>query len=137
MWTDQRLTLHRRSRLIINVTSMVDVLFILLIFFALSTTFDKYGAFDVNLPSSEKAAPPIPEKTHEIVLFQNDSVALDGVRMSLTELTGKVHVWPDEEKSKPVLLKADKKTPYGEVIRLLDDLRKEGVLKVQALTRNE
>lgn len=136
MWTDTHLTLHRRSRLFINITSMVDVLFILLIFFAVSATFDQTGTFEVDLPSAQGGDAPV-VKTHVVTLFKRESLALDGARMDLKQLIEKVRSWPQAEKSKPVLLKADKQAPYGEVIHLLDELRKEGVLKVQALTKNE
>lgn len=136
MWTDTHLTLHRRSRLFINITSMVDVLFILLIFFAVSATFDKTGTFEVDLPSAQGGNAPA-VKTHVVTLFHGESPALDGVRMDIQDLIGKVRSWSPAEKTKPVLLKADKQIPYGEVIHILDELRKEGVLKVQALTKNE
>ncbi len=136
MWTDSHLTLHRRSRLFINITSMVDVLFILLIFFAVSATFDQTGTFEVDLPSAQGGAVSA-VKTHSVTLFHGESPALDGVRMDMQDLIKEVRSWPEAEKSKPVLLKADKQIPYGEVIHMLDELRKAGVLKVQALTKNE
>ncbi|SRR5258706_9810668 len=137
MWTEARLPLHRRNRLFINVTSMVDVLLILLIFFAISTTFDQSGTLEVNLPRTKTMEPLAPEKSHEVTFFHKGSFALDGMRLNSDQFIQKVRGWSLQEKQEPVLLKADHSVPYGDVIELLDQLRAEGVLKIQALTRNE
>jgi biopolymer transport protein ExbD len=137
MWTETHTPLHRRNRLFINLTSLVDVLFILLIFFTLTATFERSGVFDVNLPKAKTGGERTDRKAHEITVFNQKELALDGIRMDSDELLARVKQWPEEEKTQPVLLKADEAVPYGKIVSLLDGLRSEGVVKVQALTRNE
>ncbi len=135
MWLEPHLSKHRRRQLFINVTSLVDVLFILLIFFALSTTFDRLGALELNLPKAKSSKPATTQKNHEINIQKNGTYSLDGVTVSKKALIAKVRGWSFYEKSLPVVLKADQKTPYGDVVGLLDELRREGILKIEALTR--
>jgi len=136
MWYQPEIK-HRRSRIFINVTSLVDVLFLLLIFFALSSSFNSLGALDVNLPWAQTVAPAETVKSHEIMMYRDGRLALDGRKMSLDALVEEVARWSLKEKFDPVFLKADKSISYGKVISLLDQLRGKGVLKIQALTQNE
>ena len=137
MWTETRLPLYRRNRLFINVTSMVDVLLILLIFFAISTTFEQSGALEVNLSKTKTMEAPSVNKSHEIIFFSKGSFSLDGIRLNSDQFVQKVRGWSLQEKGEGVLLRADRSVPYGDVIELLDQLRAEGILKIQALTKNE
>jgi biopolymer transport protein ExbD len=139
MWTEPHVYRYRRSRLFINVTSLVDVLFILLLFFILSTTFNRFGSLDVNLPSTQTAPPPADKapQMHEVMIYKDGHYSLDGTRLSLKELVRKTKSWSPQEKFRPILLKADQEVAYGLVMQLLDKLRSEGILKIQALTRNE
>lgn len=134
-WAEPHLSKHRRRSLFINVTSLVDVLFILLIFFAVSTTFEKFGSFEMNLPKSKTAQPYQEEKSHQILVRSNGQFILDGVTYSKKTLLGRIAKWPLKEKTYPVVLKADFAVPYGEIVELLDALRAQGILKVQALTK--
>ena len=137
MWYQPDLK-FRRNRIFINVSSLIDVLFLLLIFFALSTSFDRLGSLEVDLPWAKTSSPQRSEElVHEVVVYSDGVYALDGKRMPLTELIRVIRAWQPQEKMDPVILKADKQVPYGTVIDLLDELRGQGILRVQALTRTE
>jgi len=135
MWLDLHRTKQRRRSIIINVTSLVDVLFILLIFFAVSTTFQHLGALDIQLPKTTAAPPAKPLQMHEILLDSKGRYVLDGMHFSKKNLIKSIRKWTLREKNEPVVLKADYQVPYGDIVGLLDDLRAVGVVKVQALTK--
>jgi biopolymer transport protein ExbD len=46
-----------------------------------------------------------------------------------------IQKWTLREKNEPLILRADYQVPYGDIVGFLDDLRAEGVVKVQALTK--
>jgi len=137
MWMERHRLLYRRNRLFINMTSLVDILFILLLFLLLSTTFDRSGAFPVNLPRAETAGYASAAKTHELLVTADGRLALDESRFGEEELFRTLRAWPEGEKSKPLLLKADERVPYGKIVHLLDRLRASEVFRVEAVTTNE
>jgi biopolymer transport protein ExbD len=137
MWAEPHLSKYRRGRLFINVTSLVDVLFILLIFFALSSSFDRLGSIELDLPKAKTSKAASQAPSHEITVTSRGEYKLDGVIFSREGLISAVKGWSALEKKSPVVLKADDKTSYGKVIEVLDVLREHEVKKIQALTKKE
>lgn len=137
MWAEPHFSKNRRGRLFINVTSLVDVLFILLIFFALSTTFERLGTLDLNLPKAKSAKPLAAVQSHEIAIRASGKVVLDGKVLTEKQMMETVGKWSMAEKRKPVVLKANYEIEYGRVVRILDKLREAGVMKIQVLTKNK
>ena len=108
----------------INLTPLIDVVFILLIFFLLTTTFRSTAGLDVDLPNASTAKSPT-EKTQVILtlnqageLFFNDKLlALDEVIQNLKQKV------PSQEPIF-VILQADERVAHGEVVSLLDPPKK-------------
>ncbi len=127
----------RRAPLII-IVSLVDILIILLIFFVVSTTFKKdQPEVQINLPESKTAQKQPGELEHAMVsIDQNDDIKLDGRATSVDELERAVRELPDTRKS-TLALKADKKTSFGTIIKVMDALKLAGVRNLPAFTREE
>jgi len=125
---------RRKRSLILNVTSLIDVLFLLLIFFMISTTFLSAPAIKLELPEAEHAetvrqAPLVVHIDREGRVYLNDEpmeVALLGEALR-RRMAG------DPEKS--VVLKADSRVVHGKVIAVLDIMKGAGVRKLVESTR--
>ena len=123
-------TSRRKPPPTINLTPLIDVVFILLIFFLLTTTFRSTAGLDVDLPNASTAKSPT-EKTQVILtlnqageLFFNDKLlALDEVIQTLKQKV------PSQEPIF-VILQADERVAHGEVVSLLDRLRSEGLKNI-------
>ena len=112
----------------INVTPLVDVTLVLLIIFMVTASFIVAPAVKVELPQVSKAEEPPPRSLHFLIdltgaIHVNDKRVEEGAIPALVQK--EVAANPDVQ----VLLSADKKVPYGEVIHLLDLVRSGGVKK--------
>lgn len=113
---------RRRRSVDVDITPLVDVLFMLIIFFVLTTSFVQ-GAIDLTLPSGNPSAVP----GNPVVL----SVRKDGTlfwskeRISRKELSS--HVAKIVSKSGDIMIAADRDVKYGIVAELMDELQRLGV----------
>ena len=117
-----------RQSTTLNVTSLIDVLFLLLIFFMIAGTFEKVGALDLTLPQSETAEPQgasddptlirLAIKRDGSTYFNDAPIAEDEISSRLTEAR--------RGGSQRVLIEAEEDVPHGSVVRLLDFVRDAG-----------
>lgn len=104
----------------IDVTPLIDVLFMLIIFFVLTTAFVR-GAIDVELPSG--SASPIEGKPPIVVTVDKDSsLKWEGKSITIVEVASRARA-----ESTDVLVAGDSDAPYGAVAQVLDALREAGL----------
>lgn len=112
----------------INVTPLVDITLVLLIIFMVTASFIVAPAVKVDLPQVSSAEQPPPRSIHLLldpggVMYLNDKRVAESSVLSLVQK--EVAANADVQ----VLVSADKKVPYGDVIHLLDLVRSAGVKK--------
>ena len=117
-----------RKQVQLNVTSLVDVLFLLLIFFMLTGTFKRVGELELRLPPSSTAAPAARDEPREVeVVLTGDGVLLLGQeRIAMSELKGRLQAILEEDPASRVTVKAEEDVVHGQVIRLVDIVREAG-----------
>ncbi len=112
----------------LDLTPIVDVVFNLLIFFALSLNFAATsGGINVKLPSASSAEPVKTEQvtiniTKDGKLFYNDKTT------DIDELKEKLKGVKD--KNSIVIIRADDSVPHGQVVRIMDIAKSEGLSKL-------
>ena len=118
-----------RNTIDLNVTSLVDVLFLLLIFFTLTSTFKRAGELDLQLPASTTAGPstsgPNPQPL-DLVLTEQGTLLLDGAPTTFEALLPKLRAARERQPDRQVLIEAEKDVGHGQVVRLLDAVRTAG-----------
>jgi biopolymer transport protein ExbD len=112
----------------INVTPLVDVTLVLLIIFMVTASFIVAPAVKVELPQVSKADEP-PSRSLHFLVDQSGAVYLNDKRVEESKVLGLVQKEVAANADVQVLVSADKKVAYGEVIRLLDLVRSAGVKK--------
>jgi biopolymer transport protein ExbD len=112
----------------INVTPLVDITLVLLIIFMVTASFIVAPAVKVELPQVSKAEEPPPRSLHFLV-DQGGTIYLNDKRIEESNVLGVVKKEVAANPEVQVLVSADKKVAYGEVIRLLDVVRSGGVKK--------
>ena len=123
---------RKRKRPIINITSLIDVMFLLLIFFMVSTTFAEQPGIKLKLPSASTAEPSKLERLTLTIdkdgrMFLNDvPVQEEKLRVDLKAAASK----PDAT----LVLRADRDVPYGYVIHAMDISRQSGIRNIVSLT---
>jgi len=121
---------------VINIAPLVDVVFLLVIFFAVSTTFLESAGLELTLPTSSSSAASSPREI-TVAVSKDGLLHLEGQQMSedslATELTDRLAA-TDE---KLVLLRADEETPHGTVVRIMDLAREAGATGLTIAARRD
>jgi biopolymer transport protein TolR len=127
---------HARRRQMIsdlNLTNLIDVVFVLLIIFMITAPMMTQGV-QVDLPKadsdnveSNQSIQVSINGRNEIYIDQNKVSMVDFRREFKETFSGRIEI--------PVFVNADKKVPYGLVIRVISDIQKAGVVKLGFLTQ--
>lgn len=118
-----------RNQVDLNVTSLVDVLFLLLIFFTLTSTFKQAGELELNLPKSTTAGPTRPgttPKAVQLVLTEQGTLMLNGTPTTFEQLPAKLRAVHARQPGSQVMIEAEEKVEHGRIVRLLDAVREAG-----------
>ena len=126
----------RKRSLIINLTSLIDVLFLLLIFFMVSTTFVSQPAISLQLPTAQhaEATRQTPVVVHIDV---NGAVYINDEPVEIALLEEELISRLSDQVEKAVVLKADSRVQHGVVIHVLDLIKGAGVKKLVVATEPE
>ncbi len=126
-----------REEIDLNLTPLIDVVFLLLIFFMVSTTFEKTAKLKVDLP--EASAQAIQQPGKKIVIgidvkgryYINDrqlvNTQLKTLKLALMKVSG-------DSKDIPIILRADAKTPHQSVVRAMDAASQLGLTRLSIST---
>ena len=119
----------------INITPFIDVILVLLIIFMIAAPLST-STVPLDLPVSTATAPP--EKNDPIFLsLQSDLKLSLGDRSIDRSLIGpELDRAAKGDKQARILLRADKSVAYGDLMALMDDMRKAGYLKVGLVTQD-
>ncbi|MBR1722045.1 MAG: biopolymer transporter ExbD [Treponema sp.] len=120
----------------VDLTPMIDVVFQLILFFLVSTTFAVLPAINVNLPESSTAqGADIAGIT--ITLQEDGEIWFNEDKVSFDTLGEKLSGFDTEGRSKeeyPVTLEADEKVTNGSIVKVFDVLRTEGFVSINLRT---
>ncbi len=124
-----KLSTKNSKKLTLNLTSLIDVLFILIIFFAVSSTFLEQPGIELKLPEAESSESYTTQKIILYIdkdnnLFLNDQMISENTMIEEINNLGKLK----EEGS--IVLKADTEVDHGEIIKIMDMLRKNKFYKL-------
>ncbi len=112
----------------LDISPLLDVVFLLLIFFLVTTTFLPDAGMDLELPESTTAAPS--DLTSTVVSVDEDgAIQFDGDSVSVEELRAAIAALTDEERER-ITVRADSRVDYGVIVRVIDALRIAGVAGV-------
>jgi len=124
----------KRRKVIINITSLIDVLFLLLIFFMVSSTFVEQPGMKLELPESKSSST---EKIKELILEINadQSMVLNQESVTIENLEQKFKQLLPSLEEKSLVLKADKNVPHGTVVKVMDMAKLSGIQKLIIATQ--
>ena len=123
----------------IDISSLVDVLFTLLIFFSLTSTFVKESGLKVDLPKASSDTPLVSAEKFEIAISADGRVALGGTEVASTEeIKEFLSKFDTDMRLKYVIvIKADVTTPHGRVTEVLDILKSLKFENIAVATRSK
>ena len=129
---------HRSAESVdVNLTPLIDVVFLLLIFFMVSTTFDRHAKLKVQLPSAEAK---MQQQTKDPVVLSIDAKGKyyindrQVVNTQLNTLKAALQKTIDNNPDITLLLRADGRTPHQSVVRAMDAASQLGITKLSIAT---
>ena len=125
------LRLRRPETPTINIplTSLIDIVFLLLVYFLLTSNFIEQDSIDVSLPEAT-SIPAGDQDQLVITIDRQGSCYLGGVRISEESLASELAVRLRSDPLRGVLVKADRRVVYDRVVRVMDLARRQGVRKL-------
>ena len=128
-----------RENVEINLASLIDVVFILLLFFVVTTTFTRETQLKVDLREAATGVPP--EQTElkqlEVLIDAQGGYALNGQALLKSDLAALMAALQKEsagDNSLPLIISADAKTPHQAVITAMDAAGKLGFAHLRITT---
>ena len=113
-----------------DLTPLVDVVFLLLIFFMVSTVFvDFKRQMDISLPSSKSSSPSETLEPIKVELTVDGQVFLNGEKVKIEELELALSKIPSSQNNSAII-RADKNLPYGNVIKVMGILQTAQILDI-------
>jgi len=126
-----------REELELNLTPLIDVVFLLLIFFMVSTTFQKESEISLQLPKASEDPVEVPAEQLEVVVnaagkfFINDTelvnTDIETLRQALFDLTS-------GQRDVPITIRADAQTPHQAVVTAMDAAAQLGLSRMSIAT---
>ena len=115
----------------IDFAPLIDVVFLLLIFFMLTSSFIFQPGIKVNLPRAITSE-ALSEKNIIITITAENLIYMDGKLVTINELSSRLKNIAGFRRS--ILIKADEKASLGRVVKIWDICRQEGISKVNIAT---
>ena len=129
--------IKRRSggTLVLEITPLIDVVFLLLIFFMLATSFDERSAFKIDLPKSTAAKTKSTLKEVQVLVDKEKNIYLrytdnsgksQSEKLDLSSFVSVVSEKLNTSESKDVMISADKAIDYGFIVEIMSLLKESG-----------
>lgn len=126
------------GELSVNITPLIDVVFLLLIFFMVTTTFNRETRLLVNLPEADAAELEATPEQIEITVSREGSYLINGrslVNNELETLMQGLQLVSNGDNTVPVLLIADADTSHQSVVTAMDGLGRLGFTRLSIATQ--
>lgn len=109
----------------VNMTPMLDIVFIMLIFFIVTAVFFDENGIDMSQPQGNPLLGP--SRPINVYLYADGSAAINGVRTDINTIPAHVQAFRAEAPQAVVVLGADKSAPHGNVVLLKDRLDRDNI----------
>ncbi|MDK1023969.1 MAG: biopolymer transporter ExbD [Gammaproteobacteria bacterium] len=124
----------------VNLTPLIDVVFLLLIFFMVSTTFIKDSRLSIDLPQADGETSQVASNSIEIIISKTGQYAINDVALvnsSLRTLKAAIDRVSDGDSKMPMIITADAATPHQAVVRAMDAAGQLGFVHLSITTRGD
>lgn len=129
-----QLTSKKNRKVALNLTSLIDVMFILIIFFTVSSTFLEQPGIELNLPKAQSSEG---HTTQKIIIYvdKDKNIFLNNDIVSVNTLINELQKLSNLKAEEGIVLRADTEAPHGLIIEIMDLLRQHGIYKIVVSTK--
>ena len=124
---------RQRTKQELNVAPLIDVVFLLLIFFMLASTFIKPEAIDLMLEGSSTGGSAAEEMLN-IEVVVDGTIRLNGLRLSMPQLETELASRIQGDQTRPVTIKAAAEVPVQTLVSIMDRVRSAGTNNLRLAT---
>ena len=117
------------EELSVNITSLIDVIFILLIFFMVSTQFKK-NALPLDLPKSEDTTEQKADDSVKVLSVTQEKLALDSEELTLDMLEARLSALYEENHELAISLECERTVDFEYVVQVLTKLQQAGISRI-------
>ena len=121
---------RRRSIEVIDMIPMIDMVFLLLIFFALTSTFEVQRFLELNLPKGSSGIELKKTERLTLSISRENQIILENEPIELPELESKLKEAMQGGTEVTLVIKGDENVPHGRVVELMDAANAAGVQKI-------
>lgn len=128
---------REKEPLDVNITPLIDVVFLLLIFFMVTTTFDRQSQLKVKLPEASASTEKIQSESIILAIDEKGQYYINDkqlVNTTIKTLKQALIKTMSEDKDIPLILKADAKTPHQAVVTAMDAAAQVGLTRLSIAT---
>lgn len=121
----------------LNITPLIDVVFLLLIFFMVTTTFQKEAQLRIQIPEADQAPTATQPQMLEIIIDSQGRYFLGQQEVVNTRpetLRAAISKAAGDDRERPVMIRADARTPHQSVVTAMDVLGQLGFANLSIAT---
>jgi len=116
----------------LNITPLIDVVLMLLIFFMISTSFIFQPGIMIKLPRADHSDTTT-QKGAQIMITADDGIYFERIRATMAELEDQMRRYPDKSL---LLIKADQNVAHGTVVKAMNHAKNAGFQRIAIATRS-
>ncbi|MGB5868294.1 MAG: biopolymer transporter ExbD [Arcobacteraceae bacterium] len=124
---------HTKEETEINLTPMLDVVFIMLIFFIVTTSFVKETGIDVNRPSA-KSTQQKGKANILIAIKNNDEIWIDKRMVDIRSVRANIERLKASNTQSSVVIQSDTEARTGVLVKVMDQIRLAGIFNISIST---
>ena len=121
----------------INLTSLIDVVLNLIIFFVLTTTFIKPSGLKVELPKSAVEETVKSGEEVVVVVTKENEILMDGQPYTANSLLDRLSEIKKDDSDGTITIQADEKSSHGAVVSVMDAAKRAGFEKLSIATKKD
>lgn len=129
---------QRKEEDSINLTPLIDVVFLLLIFFMVSTTFTRETHLEIDLPEAEGKPSETQAEQLEILISAEGHYSVNGQRLAnnqMATLRSALEQISEGDTARPLVISADANAPHQAVVSAMDAAGQMGFVHLSITTR--
>ena len=122
----------------INLIPFIDILLVIVIFLAVTTTYARFAELKINLPTSSAAQTPNPPKQIEVAVAENGRYQIDSTAVgeaSVDELAAALKKAAGTQTEPVVVINADARAAHQSVINVMEAARRVGLTRITFATQ--
>lgn len=125
---------HRRSNVVLNLTPLIDIIFLLLVFFMLTAHFIEDQAIDINLPKAKTSAAKEQDEYVEVILTPAGELLVAGETVKPEDLEETLRGALHAPGKRFIRLRGDQESNFGMAVHIIDAARGAGAESLDILT---